>query len=155
MVLAADGRWGRRRGDWSGSDRCRWSGRRGRSSGRAAEASSGADSEDFEKKLAEYRKRVVVIDAEHPRAGVADYVDHIDHAVKLIGIDHVAISSDFDGGGGISGWNDASETFNVTLELVRRGYSEEDIAKIWSGNTLRLWSEVAEVARKLQGSGGK
>jgi membrane dipeptidase len=70
--------------------------------------------------------------------------------VKLIGIDHVGISSDFDGGGGIIGWNDASETFNVTLELVRRGYSEEQIAKIWSGNLLRVMDDVQRVARDLQ-----
>ena len=59
-----------------------------------------------------------------PRATVKDFVDHIDYIVKKIGIDHVGISSDFDGGGGVDGWNDASETFNVTLELVRRGYTE-------------------------------
>jgi len=62
----------------------------------------------------------------------------------------VGISSDFDGGGGIEGWADASETFNVTLELVRRGYSDEEIAKIWSGNLLRVLEEVAEVAAALQ-----
>ena len=87
------------------------------------------------------------------RATVKDFVDHIDYAVRLIGIDHVGISSDFDGGGGITGWNSAAETFNVTLELVRRGYSEEDIGKLWSGNLLRVWREVEEVARKLQSEG--
>jgi microsomal dipeptidase-like Zn-dependent dipeptidase len=70
--------------------------------------------------------------------------------VKLIGIDHVGISSDFDGGGGVQGWRDASETFNVTLELVRRGYTEEQIAKIWSGNLLRVMARVQEVARQHQ-----
>jgi len=85
---------------------------------------------------------------------VQDFVDHIDYAVDLIGIDHVGISSDFDGGGGIVGWNDATETFNVTLELVRRGYSEEEIGKIWSGNLLRVWAEVEEVAQRLQAEGG-
>lgn len=84
------------------------------------------------------------------RATVKDLVDHIDYAVKLMGIDHVGISSDFDGGGGIEGWNSAAETFNVTLELVRRGYTEEQIAKIWSGNLLRVWGEVEKVARDLQ-----
>jgi membrane dipeptidase len=78
-------------------------------------------------------------------ANVNDFVDHIDHAVQLIGIDHVGISSDFGGGGGIQGWTNAGETLNVTLELVRRGYSEEDIGKIWSGNTLRIL-EAAEKA---------
>jgi membrane dipeptidase len=85
-----------------------------------------------------------------PEATVKDFVDHIDYAVKLIGIDHVGISSDFDGGGGVQGWRDASETFNVTLELVRRGYTEEQIAKIWSGNLLRVMARVQEVARQHQ-----
>ena len=81
-----------------------------------------------------------------PRATVSNFVTHIDHLVKKIGIDHVGISSDFDGGGGVDGWNDASETFNVTLELVRRGYSEQEIAKIWSGNLLRVMAEVQKIA---------
>jgi membrane dipeptidase len=83
---------------------------------------------------------------------VKDYVDHIDYAVKLIGIDHVGIASDFDGGGGIDGWNSAAESFNVTLELVRRGYTEEQIGKIWSGNLLRVWSDVEKVAKSMQAS---
>ncbi len=86
---------------------------------------------------------------------VADLVDHIDYAVNLIGIDHVGISSDFDGGGGISGWNDASETPNVTRELVGRGYSEEDIAKLWSGNLLRVWRQVEAVADEMPARGGE
>ncbi|MGB5653096.1 MAG: dipeptidase [Robiginitalea sp.] len=81
-----------------------------------------------------------------PAVDVSDFVDHIDYMVELIGIDHVGISSDFDGGGGIEGWSDASETFNVTLELVRRGYSEADIAKLWGGNLLRVLDEVQAVA---------
>jgi membrane dipeptidase len=85
-----------------------------------------------------------------PRATVKDFVNHIDYAVKLIGIDHVGISSDFDGGGGIDGWNDASETFNVTLELVRRGYTEPQIAKLWSGNLLRVLADVERIAREIQ-----
>lgn len=79
-------------------------------------------------------------------ATVSDLVDHIDHAVRQIGIDHVGISSDFGGGGGIVGWNNAGETFNVTLELVRRGYSEADIAKLWSGNLLRILEQAERVA---------
>jgi len=90
------------------------------------------------------------VDARFPAATVPDFVDHIDHAVEVMGIDHVGISSDFDGGGGIEGWNNASETFNVTHELVRRGYTEEQIAKLWSGNLLRVWREVERVARELQ-----
>lgn len=102
---------------------------------------------------AEYERRLAGIDAQYPpdpTATVKDFVNHIDYAVKLIGIDHVGISSDFDGGGGITGWRDASETFNVTLELVRRGYSEDQIAKIWSGNLLRVMDKVQDVAKGLQ-----
>lgn len=85
-----------------------------------------------------------------PRVNVKDFVDHIDYMVEKIGIDHVGISSDFDGGGGIEGWDDASETLNVTTELVRRGYNQEQIEKIWSGNLLRVLDEAQEVARELQ-----
>lgn len=102
---------------------------------------------------AEYEKRMAEIDAKYPaspRATVSDMVDHIDYAVKLIGIDHVGISSDFDGGGGVAGWDSAAEALNVTVELVRRGYTEEQIAKLWSGNLLRVWSEVEEAAKKIQ-----
>ena len=81
-----------------------------------------------------------------PSADVAAFVDPIDHAVQLIGIDHVGISSDFDGGGGVDGWRHAGETFNVTLELVRRGYTEEEIAKLWGGNLLRVLRAVEQVA---------
>ena len=102
---------------------------------------------------AEYDKKLAEIDQQHPgdpSSHLKDFVDHIDYAVKLIGIDHVGISSDFDGGGGVIGWNDASETFNVTLELVRRGYTEEQIEKLWSGNLLRVMDEVQRIARDLQ-----
>ena len=86
----------------------------------------------------------------HPPVNVADFVDHIDYIKNKIGIDHVGISSDFDGGGGIEGWEDASKTFNVTLEMVKRGYTEQEIAKIWSGNLLRVLDETSEVAKELQ-----
>ena len=92
-------------------------------------------------------------EATAPPVDVADFVDHIDYMVNLIGIDHVGISSDFDGGGGVFGWDDASETFNVTLELVKRGYTEEEISKLWSGNLLRVLDEVQAVARQIQAEG--
>jgi membrane dipeptidase len=92
------------------------------------------------------------IDASWPPATVADLVDHIDYAVKLIGIDHVGIASDFDGGGGITGWNDAAETANVTAELAARGYNREDIGKIWSGNLRRVWREAERTAAELKAS---
>jgi len=104
-------------------------------------------------KRAEYQRRVAQVDRQFPpppRATVKDFVDHIDYAVKLIGVDHVGISSDFDGGGGVDGWSQASETFNVTLELVRRGYTEEQISKVWSGNLLRVMRDVEKVAAGLQ-----
>ena len=90
------------------------------------------------------------VNAEAPPVDVADFADHIDYLVEKIGIEHVGISSDFDGGGGVDGWNDASETFNVTLELVKRGYSEEEIGMLWSGNLLRVLDEVQAVAAKIQ-----
>ncbi len=83
-------------------------------------------------------------DGEAP--AVTDLVDHIDYAVELIGIEHVGISSDFGGGGGVIGWSDAAETPNVTAELVRRGYTPEEIGKLWSGNFLRVWREAERVA---------
>jgi membrane dipeptidase len=103
-------------------------------------------------KSAEYEKRLAELDAKWPdaRASVKDLVNHIDYAVKLIGIDHVGISSDFDGGGGIKGWNSAAEAFNVTLELVRRGYTEDQIRKLWGGNLLRVWGEVERVAKTFR-----
>ncbi|RLD28123.1 MAG: membrane dipeptidase [Bacteroidetes bacterium] len=85
-----------------------------------------------------------------PAVNVQDFINHIDYLVEKIGIEHVGISSDFDGGGGIEGWNNAAETFNVTLELVRRGYTEEEISMIWSGNLLRVLDEVEAVAKEIQ-----
>jgi membrane dipeptidase len=102
---------------------------------------------------AKYTARMAEIDKNtpgDPRATVADFVNHIDYLVKTIGIDHVGISSDFDGGGGVTGWNGAEETFNVTLELVRRGYTEEQIGKMWSGNLLRVMAAVDKVAKQIQ-----
>ena len=102
---------------------------------------------------AEYQRRQQAIAAKYPptpRATVSDFVDHIDYVVKMIGIDHVGISSDMDGGGGVDGWNSAAETFNVTLELVKRGYTEEQIGKIWSGNLLRVLEECERVAKEIQ-----
>jgi len=90
------------------------------------------------------------IDAKYPSASLSDFVDHIDHAVKVAGIEHVGIGTDFDGGGGVPGFNDHSQALNVTIELVRRGYSEEDISKIWGANLLRVWREAEKVARELQ-----
>jgi membrane dipeptidase len=127
-------------------------GRAARGGGGRGRGNAALDSLTPERR-AEYDKQLAEIDAKFPpasRANVKDFVNHIDYAVKLIGIDHVGISSDFDGGGGIDGWNSAAEAFNVTLELVRRGYTEEQIGKMWSGNLLRVWGEVQKVSQKLQ-----
>lgn len=95
-------------------------------------------------------KKIVNNRPDAPEAvNVEDFVDHIDYMVKLIGIDHVGISSDFDGGGGIEGWNDVSETFNVTLELVKRGYTQAEIAKLWGENLLRVLDDVQAVAKEI------
>lgn len=107
--------------------------------------------ENYEKVARLSKGRKTMINKIFPPVSVVDLVDHIDYMVSRMGIDHVGISSDFDGGGGIQGWEDASETFNVTLELVRRGYSEEEIAKLWGLNLLRVLEEVELVAKELQG----
>ncbi len=123
----------------------------GRGGGRGR-GNAGLDALSPERR-AEYDKKLAAIDAKFPAAGranVKDFVNHIDYAVRLIGIDHVGISSDFDGGGGIDGWNSSAEAFNVTLELVRRGYTEEQIGKMWSGNLLRVWGEVEKVSQRLK-----
>lgn len=93
-----------------------------------------------------YGERRAEIRAMAAEARVSDFVDHIDHAVKIAGVEHVGIASDFDGGGGIDGWQDASASENVTAELIRRGYSEEEIAKIWGGNLLRVMEAVEAAA---------
>ena len=110
---------------------------------------------DRETYVKEYRAMseeatLMMNDSDPKPVDVADFVDHIDYLVEKMGLDHVGISSDFDGGGGIYGWNDASETLNVTSELVKRGYTEDEIEKLWSGNLLRVLDEVDAVAKKLQ-----
>ena len=110
---------------------------------------------DRETYVKEYRAMskeatLMMNDSDPKPVDVADFVDHIDYLIEKMGLDHVGISSDFDGGGGIFGWNDASETLNVTAELVKRGYTEDEIEKLWSGNLLRVLDEVDAVAKKLQ-----
>ena len=125
-------------------------GRRGGGRGQGGRAARGGTQPattpeqraEQEKLYAAYEERLKPIDAKYPGATLKDYVDHIDHAVKVAGIDHVGIGTDFDGGGGIPGFGDHSEAPNVTVELVKRGYSEDQIVKIWGGNLLRVWREV-------------
>ena len=96
----------------------------------------------------EFLRGVGEINDRWPPADLQAFVDHIDYAVDLIGIDHVGISSDFGGGGGVIGWSDALETPNVTSDLIERGYSAEQINQLWSGNLLRVWREVENVANQ-------
>lgn len=96
---------------------------------------------------AAYMARRADITALAAEANVSDFVDHIDHAVEIAGIDHVGIASDFDGGGGVDGWRDASETEAVTAELIKRGYNDIEIGKIWGGNLLRVMEAVEAGAK--------
>lgn len=98
-------------------------------------------------KAKDYDRRYHELRATEPKASLADLVNAVDHAVKRIGIDHVALSSDFNHGGGIIGWADEGESGNVTAELVKHGYTKVQIAKLWSGNLLRVWGE-AQVLKK-------
>ena len=89
-------------------------------------------------------------DRKDPPPNMDDFMDHIDYMVDIIGIDHVGISSDFDGGGGIVGWKDASESMNVTTALRERGYSELEIEQLWGGNLLRVLDEVQAIAEEIK-----
>ncbi len=112
-------------------------------------------SEMTDEERAEIRKSFQELNEKYPNppATVTHVVDHIDHIVKIAGIDHVGIGCDFDGGGGIEGVFDASEVMNITIELVRRGYTEEAIEKIWGGNLIRVFKEVQTIAEQLQSEG--
>ena len=105
---------------------------------------------DVNHDLPAYVEGMAAIERAHPLATVSEYVDHIEHMVAVAGIDHVGIASDFDGGGGLTGWMDATETPNVTAELRRRGFSEADIARLWSGNLLRVWQAAIDAAAPAQ-----
>ncbi len=107
---------------------------------------SQEEREALQPKFEEFNKLSVEVEKKYPPTDLQDFVDHIDHAVKIAGIDHVGIGTDFDGGGGIPGFNNHAEAGNVTEELVRRGYSDEEIMKIWGGNLLRVWREVEKAA---------
>jgi membrane dipeptidase len=104
------------------------------------------DPAEHDKVEAEYD----ALDARYPEPPVyvRDAVDHIDHIVKLIGIDHVGIGTDFDGGGGLADCRDVTELKNITIELARRGYGKEAIAKIWGENAMRVMQQVIDAALK-------
>jgi microsomal dipeptidase-like Zn-dependent dipeptidase len=116
----------------------------------AAVAHAAGDGE-FDSELHEARPDYIAgmaeLERRHPRATLEEFIDHVAHAVAVAGIDHVGISSDFDGGGGVTGWMHAGETANVTAALRARGFTAPEIAKLWGGNLLRVWSDVEAAAR--------
>jgi len=117
-----------------------------------AEVARQAGDAEFDSEKHEYLPAYIAgmqrIQAQYPLATLDDYMRHIRHLVDVAGIDHVGIASDFDGGGGITGWMDASQTANVTEALRRSGFTDEGIGKIWSGNLLRVWQAVEDHARR-------
>ena len=101
---------------------------------------------DYDRIMKAAEQRKVKINESNPPVNVSDFVNHIDHAVKIAGIDHVGIGTDFDGGGGLEDCYDISQMGNITLELVRRGYTSAEIKKIWGGNLTRVFKEVEAAA---------
>ncbi len=123
-----------------------------RDSARAAVREKFRNFDDLsDEEMKQAHKEWYAIEDQFPRelATVSDVVDHIDHIVEVAGIDHVGIGTDFDGGGGVTGCYDVSEMGNITLELVKRGYSKKDIQKIWSGNLMRVMNENIKVAQLI------
>lgn len=98
--------------------------------------------------LEEYSTEIRRLRAEFPDVALMQFADHIDHAVSVAGIDHVGVSGDFDGGGGVQGWDNAAESFNLTRELLNRGYTEADLEKLWGGNVLRVMRAAEAEARR-------
>ncbi|WP_317931030.1 dipeptidase [Halioxenophilus sp. WMMB6] len=96
--------------------------------------------------LHDFRAGVAALNEQFPRASISDLVDSIDYVVKLVGIDHAGIASDFGGGGGVEGWDSVEQTPAITEELLFRGYTPEEVEQIWSGNLLRVWAEVEAYA---------
>jgi len=109
------------------------------------------DLSDSMKKVLRTEYRAIQKRYEKP-ATVKDVVDHIDHAVQVMGIDYVGIGTDFDGGGGVEGCRTAAEMKNITIEMLRRGYTKAEITKIWGGNIMRVMRRVQEIAEKVSGS---
>lgn len=105
-----------------------------------------------EQRFGQYASELYGILEEEPPASLKEFGDAIDYTVRKVGIDHVGISSDFNEGGGVDGWRDVGETRNVTAELLSRGYSEADIAKLWGGNFLRVWEQAQNAARPVAAS---
>ena len=109
---------------------------------------AGKMTEEEEQKIWDEWKQLQ-IDYPKDKPTVAEAVDHIDHIVKTIGIDYVGIGTDFDGGGGLKDCKDVSQMKNITIELLKRGYTEEDIRKIWGGNFMRVFKQVEKIAESV------
>ncbi len=112
---------------------------------------SRKEREPLKPKLEELEKRVKDLEKTIPGTSLKEFADHIDHAVKIAGIDHVGIGSDFDGGGKVPGFMNHGDGLNITAQLLRRGYSQQDIHKIWGGNLMRVWREVEAAAERING----
>ena len=109
------------------------------------------DRDAYDRISSRYLESVAEIDSLYPSPGLSEFVDHIDHVVQVAGIKHVGIGSDFDGGGTVTGFAGPSDAPAVTAELLRRGYTREQIRLIWGGNLIRVWHQVEDVARQLAG----
>ncbi len=114
----------------------------------AKQAGADAFDSDEHDALPAYLEGMQRIQQEHPLATLEDLLDHIVHIANVAGIEHVGIASDFDGGGALTGWMDASETRNVSAGLRRRGFDDAEIAKIWGGNLLRVWQAAEAAAQR-------
>jgi membrane dipeptidase len=114
------------------------------------DAKSRLDAETYKKYQAAYKAYSA---SGWKYASLTDYLDAVDYAVRLIGIDHVGLASDFNHGGGVRGYSHVGEAPNLTKELLKRGYSEADIAKLWGGNFLRVFRQVEATAKQLQTGG--
>lgn len=112
--------------------------------------SSAAWASVSEATMAEYRAELARIRSTYGDVTLDQYLDHVDHAVQVAGIDHVGLSGDFDGGGGVAGWDSAADSPNVTAGLLQRGYSKEDIAKLWGQNLLRVMRAVQAAGTQAQ-----
>ncbi|MBN1199858.1 MAG: dipeptidase [Bacteroidales bacterium] len=126
-----------------------------RDSARAAVRKKFRNFDDLtDAEMKEARKEWYAIDDQFPRelATVSDVADHIDHIVEIAGIDHVGIGTDFDGGGGVTGCYDVSEMGSITLELVKRGYTKEEIRKIWGENLMRVMDQNIRIAEEISHS---
>jgi microsomal dipeptidase-like Zn-dependent dipeptidase/CubicO group peptidase (beta-lactamase class C family) len=117
-----------------------------------AEVVRGAGDTEYDSEKHDYLPAMAAgmarIQQQFPLASLDEYVAHIRHMVDVAGIDHVGIASDFDGGGGITGWMDATQTGNVTAALRKAGFSDTDIAKVWGGNLLRVWQAAIDEAER-------